>query len=99
MTTSTAGSAIVGGSVSSAALGERAKRRLRLAAGLLRGSGYRFDCPRAQFYDVVGVVVRELAPEAMARLRSDVDWLEAYELAEDSLFSSDRGLDRARRQS
>lgn len=82
-----------------ASLGERAKHRLRLAAGLLRGSGYRFDCPRAQFYDVVGVVVRELAPEAMARLRSDVDWLEAYELAEDSLFSSDRGLDRARRQS
>lgn len=65
-----------------AALGERAKHRLRLAAGLLRGSGYRFDCPRAQFYDVVGAVVRELATEARAKLRADVDWLEAYERAE-----------------
>lgn len=88
MTTSTAGSAVQGGMASAGpALGERAKHRLRLAAGLLRGSGYRFDCPRAQFYDVVIEAVNALSPEAKVRLRSDVDWLEAYELAEDSPFA------------
>lgn len=68
-----------------AALGERAKHRLRLAAGLLRGVGYRFECPRSQFYAVIASAVAELSPEARERLRSDVDWLEAYERAEAAL--------------
>lgn len=88
MTTSTAGSAVQGGMASAGpALGERAKHRLRLAAGLLRGVGYRFECPRSQFYAVVASAVAELSPDARERLRSDVDWLEAYERAEGALPS------------
>ncbi len=67
---------------------ERTKRRLRLAAGLLRGSGVALDMPRGAFYDAVLAMLQALPPERKGALKADVDWLEAYELAEDQHWSS-----------
>jgi hypothetical protein len=65
------------------ALSERAKRRLRLAAGLLRSEGVKFDCPRDKFYDEIQQKVTTLAADRQASLKALVDWLEDYERAEE----------------
>ncbi len=64
------------------ALSDRAKLRLRLAAGLLRSEGVKFDCPRDQFYEKIQEVLAGLPAERQAALRELVDWVEDYERAE-----------------
>lgn len=64
------------------ALSDRAKHRLRLAAGLLRAQGTSFECPRDQFYDKVQEVLAGLPAEKQAALRELVDWVEDYDRAE-----------------
>lgn len=66
-------------------LSERAKHRLRLAAALLRSAGFRFELPRAGFYDAVVQAIDRLRPEHRQRLRADVDWVEAYDREEQRL--------------
>lgn len=62
-------------------LSERGKRRLRIAAGLLRSEGVKFDCPRDQFYERIQDVLAGLPAERQATLKGLVDWVEEYELA------------------
>lgn len=63
-------------------LSDRAKHRLRIAAGLLRADGVKFDVPRDQFYETIQRVLSELAPDRQSALRSLVDWVEDYCRAE-----------------
>ncbi|MBY0365161.1 MAG: hypothetical protein K2X12_02880 [Burkholderiaceae bacterium] len=63
-------------------LSDRAKHRLRLAAGLLRSEGVSFECPRDQFYDKVQEVLAGLPADKQAHLRELVDWVEDYDRAE-----------------
>lgn len=64
------------------ALSERGKRRLQLAAALLRSAGLRFEQPRAGFYDAIVQAIDAMRPEHRQRLRADVDWVEAYDCEE-----------------
>lgn len=63
-------------------LSDRAKHRLRIAAGLLRADGVKFDVPRDQFYETIQDVLNGLAPDRQSALRSLVDWVEDYCRAE-----------------
>lgn len=63
-------------------LSDRAKHRLRIAAGLLRADGVKFDVPRDQFYETIQRVLSELDPDRQSALRSRVDWVEDYCRAE-----------------
>lgn len=63
-------------------LSDRAKQRLRIAAGLLRADGVKFDVPRDQFYETIQRVLSELDPARQSALRSLVDWVEDYCRAE-----------------
>lgn len=62
-------------------LSERGKHRLRIAAGLLRSEGIKFDCPRDQFYEKIQEVLAGLPAERQATLKELVDWVEDYDLA------------------
>lgn len=63
-------------------LSERAKRRLQIAAAMLRGQGMRLECPRSEFYDAIQKFLRGLPIEQQTELRALVDWVETYERAE-----------------
>lgn len=63
---------------------DRAKRRLRLAAKLLRRDGYKFD--RGNFYQMIIETIEGLSEPERRRLRSYVDWLEEYEITEVQIY-------------
>lgn len=69
-------------------LSDRAKHRLRVAAGLLRADGVKFDVPRDQFYETIQRVLSELPPDRQSALRSLVDWVEDYCRAESASQSA-----------
>jgi hypothetical protein len=71
------------------ALGWRAKYRLRLAAGLLRAEGHRFEIPRDQFYEHIALVLERLPEPDRNRLKGLVDWIEAFDPKDD--LSADAG--------
>lgn len=60
-------------------LSERAKQRLRIAAGFLRSSGYKLDFPRNQFYEEIQEMLNNLTPEYQSTLKELVDWVEQYD--------------------
>lgn len=64
-------------------LSERAKLRLRLAAGLLRGKGGRggrdLGFSRENFYEDIQRHLASLPQDEQRELRNLVDWLEDYE--------------------
>ena len=64
-------------------LSERAKRRLQIAAAMLRSQGVRLDVPRNAFYDAIQKLLWDLPVEQRVELRTLVDWVEAYERTED----------------
>lgn len=78
------------------ALGERAKLRLRLLAGLLRARAHRLDMARARFYDEIQAIASSLPADQQAELKSLVDWLEDYERAEQA--QSDTQTSETRRR-
>ena len=61
-------------------LSDKAKHRLRIAANLLRQSGFRFK--NGNFYDAVIDVISQMDVPERTKLKGLVDWLESYELAE-----------------
>ncbi|HEX6705075.1 MAG TPA: hypothetical protein VF169_09970, partial [Albitalea sp.] len=63
-------------------LSDRAKRRLRIAAALLRHQGLTEAKLGPGFFEAVLGVVDKLSPDQRDKLRSHVDWVEAYESAE-----------------
>lgn len=63
------------------ALSDRAKQRLRIAAGLLRSQGMKFDGPRDEFYETIQAAISALTAEQQERLKGHVDWVEDYENA------------------
>lgn len=65
-------------------LGERAKRRLKIAAALLRGSGRRprdLGLSREGFYEGIQNLISTLTPEERQILKDLTDWVEVYDLA------------------
>ena len=58
-------------------LNERARNRLKLAAGFLRKEGYKFD--DGPFYDKVIETIASLPAERKNRLQELVDWVEQFE--------------------
>lgn len=67
------------------ALGERAKHRLRIAAGLLRGTGPKardLQISREAFYPEIQRLISELPEDQRLKLQEQTDWVEAYENAE-----------------
>lgn len=71
----------------------RAKHRLKIAAGLLRGSGRNaknLHLTRATFYDGIQALIAALAPEAQWALKQQTDWVEAYDRASAEVSTSER---------
>ncbi|SFU33980.1 hypothetical protein SAMN05216339_101420 [Nitrosomonas eutropha] len=60
---------------------DRAKLRLRLAAGLIGGQGRTLKLDRANFYPEMLEVIERQTPEQREYIKSLVDWLEDYENA------------------
>ncbi|BBL36003.1 hypothetical protein Nstercoris_02282 (plasmid) [Nitrosomonas stercoris] len=58
---------------------ERAKLRLRLAAGLIGGRERTLKLNRANFYPEMLEVIKRQTPERREYIKSLVDWLEDYE--------------------
>lgn len=68
-------------------LGDRAKSRLRIAAGLMRGVGRNavdLNIPRDKFYDEIQLRIAALEPAERDRLRQLTDWVEEYDAATQS---------------
>lgn len=68
-------------------LSERAKRRLKIAAGLLRGGGRRkrdLGLSRERFYEDIQALISGLTPEERSTLKELTDWVEAYDIAADA---------------
>jgi hypothetical protein len=65
----------------------RGKYRLRLAAGLLRAQGRRFDLPRDQFYAHLAGEIEQLPANERERLKALVDWVEQFD-PDDALSGS-----------
>lgn len=61
---------------------DRAKLRLRLAAGLIGGEGRTLKLDRANFYPEMLKVVESQTPEQRETLKELVDWLEDYDQAD-----------------
>ncbi|MGE4125483.1 MAG: hypothetical protein AB7E59_09515 [Pusillimonas sp.] len=60
---------------------DRAKLRLRLAAGLIGGEGRTLKLDRANFYPEMIKVIEAQTPEQREYIKGLVDWLEDYENA------------------
>jgi len=60
---------------------DRAKLRLRLAAGLIGGQGRTLKLDRANFYPEMLEVIKRQTPEQRDSIKNLVDWLEDYENA------------------
>jgi hypothetical protein len=63
-------------------LSERAKKRLKIAAGLLRGSGRRprnLELSRERFYEDLQALINALPPDERLALKECTDWVEAYD--------------------
>lgn len=63
-------------------LSDRAKARLRIAAGLLRSMGYKFPDNKTFYQDVLAICMNH--PQS-SELRELVDWVEDYECAAEPL--------------
>lgn len=75
-------------------LSDRAKLRLRIVAGLLRGSGQKLDFPRAEFYDRIQLLLREMDQTESARLKGLTDWVEDYTNNEGEPLDADAKVSR-----
>lgn len=63
-------------------LSERAKKRLKIAAGLLRGSGRRprdLALSRERFYEDLQALINALPPDERQALKDCTDWVEALD--------------------
>ncbi|WP_156923596.1 hypothetical protein [Burkholderia sp. WSM2232] len=60
-------------------LSQRAKHRLEIAAGLLRGMGQKVDFPPDQFYDGVQQILSTLTDQQRVTLKELTDWVEDYD--------------------
>jgi hypothetical protein len=66
------------------AISVRGKRRLQVAANFLRNEGTKFD--GENFYDVVLKTISELDESRKSEIKSLVDWVEDYEIADVELY-------------
>lgn len=67
-------------------LSERAKHRLKIAAGLMRGGGKRprdLGLSREDFYGDLTALIAALPPDERLRLKDNTDFVEAYDNATD----------------
>lgn len=77
-------------------LSERAKHRLKIAAGLLRGMGRKLDYPRDQFYERIQQELAALSEDERQNLKELTDWVEAYDRADHTRSVADKFLHRGR---
>lgn len=77
-------------------LSERAKHRLKIAAGLLRGMGRKLDFPRDQFYERIQQELAGLTDDERRHLKELADWVEAYDRADEARSAAERFLSRGR---
>ncbi len=62
-------------------LSDRAKLRLRLAAGLIGGPNKTLKLDRKNFYPQIIEILAKMPNEEQEKLKEFVDWLEDYENA------------------
>jgi hypothetical protein len=81
--------------MSSKPLTDRAKRRLRIAAGILRGSGKQkgskpaaLPLSRTNFYEDMIKFIDGLPPEERDSLKAHVDWVESFEVAAETFITT-----------
>jgi hypothetical protein len=77
-------------------LSERAKHRLKIAAGLLRGMGRKLDFPRDQFYERIQQELAALGEDERATLKELTDWVEAYDRADSARLAANEFLKRGK---
>jgi hypothetical protein len=77
-------------------LSERAKHRLKIAAGLLRGMGRKLDFPRDQFYERIQQELAALGEDERATLKELTDWVEAYDRADSARSAANEFLKRGK---
>lgn len=65
-------------------ISNRGKRRLQIAANLLRNEGAKFD--GENFYNVVIKTIKDLDEKRKSEIKSLVDWVEDYEIADVELY-------------
>lgn len=79
-------------------LSERAKKRLKIAAGLLRGGGRRardLGLSRDGFYEGIQSLISTLSDDERKNLKELTDWVEAYDQATET---ADSGLSDQRKR-
>jgi hypothetical protein len=74
----------------------RGKRRLQIAANLLRSEGAKFD--GENFYDVVIKTISELDEMRKSEIKSLVDWVEEYETTDKELYGAELAPARSKKQ-
>ena len=63
-------------------LSDRAKHRLRIAAGLLRGTGKKkrdLNLSRENFYQEIQILIENLSDDDKKNLKENTDWVESYD--------------------
>lgn len=77
-------------------LSKRAKHRLKIAAGLLRGMGRKLDFPRDQFYERIQQELARLPNDQRQHLKELADWVEAYDRADEARSAAEKFLGRSK---
>lgn len=75
-------------------LSERAKHRLKIAAGLLRGMGRKLDFPRDEFYERIQAELAALPDAERDHLKQLTDWVEQYDRADTARAAAQKFLRR-----
>ncbi len=75
---------------------DRAKLRLRLAAGLIGGQGRMLKLDRTNFYPEMLEVIERQTPEQRDSIKTLVDWLEDYENAAKAVGISTQPLKKSK---
>lgn len=63
-------------------LSDRAKHRLRIVAGLLRGTGKKkrdLNLSRENFYQEIQILIENLSDDDKKNLKENTDWVESYD--------------------
>lgn len=74
----------------------RGKRRLQIAANLLRQEGIKFDADN--FYDEVIKTISEFDEKRKCAIKSIVDWIECYEITDVELHGHQPAPARLKKQ-
>lgn len=77
-------------------ISDRGKRRLRIAAKMLRNEGVKLD--GENFYDVVITTISDLDEKRKREIKSLVDWIEEYEATDKEFYGAELAPARSKKQ-